>query len=87
MHSYHGARWRSVVSFTHTGDSTSGERAPGTLWIGGFVGPRAGLDAVVKRKIRTPARNLISLLPVLLHWCENWSVNVRTESEFENSIN
>jgi hypothetical protein len=26
------------------------ERAPGTLWIGGWVGPRAVLDAVVKRK-------------------------------------
>jgi hypothetical protein len=23
---------------------TSGERAPGTHWIGGWVGPRAGLD-------------------------------------------
>jgi hypothetical protein len=28
------------------------ERAPVTHWIGGWVGPRAGLDAVVKRKIR-----------------------------------
>jgi len=26
------------------------ERAPGTHWIGGRVGLRAGLDAVVKRK-------------------------------------
>jgi hypothetical protein len=24
--------------------------APGTYWIGGWVGPTAGLDAVVKRK-------------------------------------
>jgi hypothetical protein len=30
------------------------ERAPGTHWIGGSVGPRAGLDVVVKRK--TPSR-------------------------------
>jgi hypothetical protein len=30
--------------------STTGERAPGTHWIGGWVGPRAGLDAVEKRK-------------------------------------
>jgi hypothetical protein len=30
------------------------ERAPGTHWIGGWVGPRAVLDAVVKRKIHTP---------------------------------
>jgi hypothetical protein len=26
-------------------------KAPGTHWIGDRVGPRAGLDAVVKRKI------------------------------------
>jgi hypothetical protein len=30
------------------------ERAPGTHWIGGWVGPRADLDAVVKRKIPSP---------------------------------
>jgi hypothetical protein len=32
------------------------ERAPGTHWIGGRVGPRAVLDAVVKRKIPSPRR-------------------------------
>jgi hypothetical protein len=36
------------------------ERADGTYWIGGFVGPRAGLDAAVEKKNaltgnRTPA--------------------------------
>jgi len=31
-----------VVSFT-----PRGEKAPGTHWIGGWVGPRAGLDVVV----------------------------------------
>jgi hypothetical protein len=40
-----------VVSFTPT------ERAPGTHWIGGWVGPRAVLDMVVKRKIPSPSRN------------------------------
>jgi hypothetical protein len=30
---------------------SSRERAPGTYWIRSWVGPRAGLDAVVKRKI------------------------------------
>jgi hypothetical protein len=29
------------------------DKAPGTHWIGGWVGPRAGLNAVVKRKIPT----------------------------------
>jgi len=28
---------------------TSGERAPGACWIGGWVGPRAGLDTVVRK--------------------------------------
>jgi hypothetical protein len=32
------------------------ERAPVTRWIGGCVGPRAVLAAVVKRKIPSPRR-------------------------------
>jgi hypothetical protein len=28
-----------------------GERAPGTNWIGGWVGPRTGLDDVERRKL------------------------------------
>jgi hypothetical protein len=35
---------------------TRGERAPGTHWIGGWVGPRAGLDDVEKTKIALPYR-------------------------------
>jgi hypothetical protein len=27
------------------------ERTPGTHWIGGWMGPRAGLDAGARRKI------------------------------------
>jgi hypothetical protein len=42
-----------VVSFTPN-HFTSRERAPGTHWIGGWVGPRAVLDAVAKRKIPSP---------------------------------
>jgi len=30
------------------------ERTPGTHWIGGWVGPKTGLDTVVKRKIPSP---------------------------------
>jgi hypothetical protein len=30
-----------------------GERAPGAHWLGGSVGPRAGMDAVEKRKFLT----------------------------------
>jgi hypothetical protein len=39
-----GAEW----SASHSGRFTPGERAPGTLWIVGWVGPRAGLDDVEK---------------------------------------
>jgi hypothetical protein len=31
-----------------------GERAPRTHWIGGWVGPRAGLDNMEKKKCLTP---------------------------------
>jgi hypothetical protein len=35
------------------------EEPPSNLWIGGWVGPRAGLDAVASRKIPiiAPAKN------------------------------
>jgi hypothetical protein len=36
-------------SVSHPGLFTSGERAPGTHWIGSWVGPRAGLEDVEKR--------------------------------------
>jgi hypothetical protein len=32
------------------------ERAPGTHWIGGWMGPRAGLDTVSKRKTPSSCR-------------------------------
>jgi hypothetical protein len=35
---------------------TPTKRAPGTHWIGGWAGPRAVLEAVVKRKIPSPRR-------------------------------
>jgi hypothetical protein len=33
-----------------------GEKAPGTHWTGGWVGPRGGMDNVDKRKISWPCR-------------------------------
>jgi hypothetical protein len=33
------------------------QRAPGTHWVGGWVGSRLALDVVVKRKIPSPYRN------------------------------
>jgi hypothetical protein len=41
-----------VVSFT-PGRFIPGERSPGTHWIGGWIGLRAGLDDVKKRKFMT----------------------------------
>jgi hypothetical protein len=41
-------------SASRPGRFTPRKRAIGTHWIGGWVGPRAVLDAVVKRKIPSP---------------------------------
>jgi hypothetical protein len=41
------------------------ERAPSTHWIGGWVGPRAVLDAVVKRKILIPRRKSNPRIPIV----------------------
>jgi hypothetical protein len=40
-------------SAPRSGRFTPEERAPGTHWIGGWVGPRAGLDDTEKRKFLT----------------------------------
>jgi hypothetical protein len=46
-----GTRWGRVVSITSRPRFTPGERTPGTHWTGGWVVPRAGLDAETRRKI------------------------------------
>jgi hypothetical protein len=58
-------RWRRVVSFTPQPLYTR-KRAPGTHWIG-WVGLRADVDEVVKRKILSPYRdsNPLSFSPFL----------------------
>jgi len=61
-----GGEW----SASRTGRLTLGERTLGTHWIGGWMGPRAGLAAVAKREIQTlcltsnpdrPLRSLVSI--------------------------
>jgi hypothetical protein len=44
--------WGELPTSRH-GRFAPGERAPGTRWIWGWVGPRAGLDDMEKRKILT----------------------------------
>jgi hypothetical protein len=44
-----GAQW----SASRPGRFTTGERTPGTHWIGGWVDSRAGLDDMEKRKLLT----------------------------------
>jgi hypothetical protein len=56
-----GGEW----SASHPGHFTPRERAPGTHWIGGWVGPRAVLDPVVKRKIPSPSQELNPRTPIV----------------------
>jgi hypothetical protein len=52
------------------------ERAPGTHWIGGWVGPGAVLDAVVKIKIPIPRRESNPRTPIVqpvASRCTDWA--------------
>jgi hypothetical protein len=53
MHSLASALYGGEWSVSRAGRITPRETAPGIHWIGDWVGPRAVLDAVVKRKIPT----------------------------------
>jgi len=46
-----------------TGSFTPGKRAPGTRWIGSWVGPNTSPDAVTKKKF--PAGNRTSVVQSL----------------------
>jgi hypothetical protein len=56
-----GGEW----SASRPGRFTSRERTPVTHCIGGWVGPRAVLDAVVKRKIPSPRRKSKPRTPIV----------------------
>jgi hypothetical protein len=54
-----GTRWRWVVSFTPR------ERVPDIHWTGSWMGPRTGLEAVLKRKFPSPCRESNPRTPVV----------------------
>jgi hypothetical protein len=54
-HSLTSALDRGEWPASRPGRFTPREGAPDTHWIGGWVGPRAVLDVVMKRKIPSPA--------------------------------
>jgi hypothetical protein len=56
-----GGEW----SASHPGRFTSWERAHGTHWTGGWVGPWAVLDAAVKIKIPSPRREPKPRTPIV----------------------
>jgi hypothetical protein len=55
-----GGEW----SASRSGRFTPRERAPDNHWIGSWVGPRAVLDVVVKRKIPSPRRKSNPRTPI-----------------------
>jgi hypothetical protein len=75
-----------VVSVTPWPRFTPGERTPGTHWIGGWVGPRAGLNAGARRKILCPCRRLNPERPArsqTLYCLSYRGSKVTTESAFQ----
>jgi hypothetical protein len=60
MHSLTSALDGGEWSVSHPDRFTARERAPGNCWLGGWVGPKAILDMVVKRKIPSPHQQLNS---------------------------
>jgi hypothetical protein len=56
-----GGKWSAL----RPGRFTPKERAPGTHWIGGWVGPRAILHAVVKRKSPSPRQESNFRTPIV----------------------
>jgi hypothetical protein len=61
-----GSEW----SASRVGRFIPGERAPGTHWKGGWVGPRTGLDDVEKRTYRVSNSGPSAVQPVCSHYTE-----------------
>jgi hypothetical protein len=76
-----GGEW----SASRSGNFTPRERAPGTLWIGDWVGPRAVLDAVVKRKIPIPRRESNPRTPLVQPVAQRYTDWVITALKVNNT--
>jgi hypothetical protein len=76
-----GGEW----SASCPGRFTPRERSPGTYWIGGCVGPRDVLDAVVKRKISSPRRESNPRTPIVQHYT-NWAITALSYFSLVRSI-
>jgi hypothetical protein len=60
-------------SASRTGRFTLRKRAPGAHWIGDWVGSRAVLDAVVKRKIPSPRKESNPRTPIVQHVAQHYT--------------
>jgi hypothetical protein len=71
-----------------------GKRAPGTHWIGGWVGARAILDTVVKRKIPSPHQESNPRTPIVqpvaqcyTDWVSTAPISLNVHALTENKSN
>jgi hypothetical protein len=98
------AYWEWRYSFTHSSTSaldggewsasrpgrfTPRESTPGTHWIGGWIGSRAVLDAVVKRKIPSPRRESNPRTPIVQPVAQrytDWAITPLVASHVQYNI-
>jgi hypothetical protein len=71
-----GGEW----SASRPGRFTPREIALGNHWIGGWVGPRAILDAVVKRKIPSSRRESSPRIPIVQHVAQRYHGSLVADS-------
>jgi hypothetical protein len=72
-----GGKWSAYCP----GRFTPRERAPGTHWIGGWVGLRNVLDAVVKRKIPSPRRESNPRTPIVQPLAQRYTDRAISEEQ------
>jgi hypothetical protein len=82
MHSLTSALDGGEWSASRPDRFTSRKRAPGTHWIGGWVGSRAVLDAVVKEKIPSPRRESNPRTPIVQPVAQRYNNNNNNNNSF-----